>query len=396
MQIVLFDDALAGKLLPFTFTRPVCEIRCGITTIREKWEYYFPEIEIRFLTFRTVLQFKWSAPKENTDTLFINGALFPNEDVLSQIRNLAFGTGLKMESGRLGAFRSNSFNDSTHLSWGILENCRFLTLPEDIFQQLGVAIQEDFERLTVNRESEGHLEHVTIIGSHPVFLEKSASIKASVINAEAGPVYLAADSEIMEGCLVRGPFALGEHSALKMGAKVYGPTVLGPHCKAGGELNNSILMGYSNKAHDGFLGNSVIGEWCNLGADTNNSNLKNNYDVVKLWDHETERFRSTGLQFCGLMMADHSKAGINTMFNTGTVVGVGANIFGAGFPRNFLPSFAWGGAQGFETFRFPKFIETANRVLSRRGLKLSEAEVAILESVYQETSTQRTWENTAS
>lgn len=392
MQIVLFDDSLASKLLPFTFTRPVCELRCGITTIREKWEHYFPSATFKFITSREVLQLKWASPVSDIDTIFINGALFPNEALVEEIKNLSSGCGLRSADGRILAFRHFNFHASD-LKLETFSPCRMISLPEDLFLQLGDAIQEDFQRLTAGRTSLGDLQHVTIIGAHPVFLESGASIKASIINTTSGPVYLAADAEIMEGCLVRGPFALGEHSALKMGAKVYGPTVLGPHCKAGGELNNSLMMGYSNKAHDGFLGNSVIGEWCNLGADTNNSNLKNNYDIVKLWDHDAGRFRSTGLQFCGLMMADHAKAGINTMFNTGTVVGVGANIFGAGFPRNFLPSFAWGGAQGFETFRFSKFIDTANRVLARRGISLSEADVAILESVYAETSNQRTWEN---
>ncbi len=360
--------------------------------MREKWEFYYPGVAFKFITFRPVLQQKWKSPDENTDTIFINGALFPNEKLVQLIRQLPTGGGLHNEEGRLLAFRNPDFQFHD-LKLQSVSDSRLLAMPEDLFLQLGVSIEEDFARITAGRLSQGELQHVTIIGKHPVFLEQGASIKASIINTEAGPVYLAEGAEIMEGSMVRGPFALGEHSALKMGAKVYGPTVLGPHCKAGGELNNSLMMGYSNKAHDGFLGNSVIGEWCNLGADTNNSNLKNNYDIVKLWDHDAGRFRSTGLQFCGLMMADHAKAGINTMFNTGTVVGVGANIFGAGFPRNFLPSFAWGGAQGFETFRFPKFLDTANRVLSRRGLQLTEADIAILESVYNETANQRTWEN---
>lgn len=396
MQIVLFDDTYAGKLLPFTFTRPVCELRCGIFTIREKWEDYFPNVSFKFITARKVLQLKWEAPIEQQDTLFINGALFPNQHLVETISKLATGSGIKEQDGRMLAFRASSFSHGDSIQAEVYAGARLLHQPEDLFQQLGISIQEDFDRLTLGRASSGSLHHVTVIGNNPIFLEQGASIKASIINTEAGPVYLGVGAEVMEGCTVRGPFALGVHSALKMGSKVYGPTVLGPHCKAGGELNNSLMMGYSNKAHDGFLGNSVIGEWCNLGADTNNSNLKNNYDIVKLWDHEAGRFRSTGLQFCGLMMADHAKAGINTMFNTGTVVGVGANIFGAGFPRNFLPSFSWGGAQGFETFRFPKFVETANRVLARRGLQLTDAEVSILEAVYQETSNQRSWENTKS
>ena len=205
-----------------------------------------------------------------------------------------------------------------------------------------------------------------------------------------GPIYIGKDSEIMEGSLVRGPFALGENSILKMGAKVYGATTIGPYCKVGGEINNSVLFGYSNKGHEGFLGNSVLGEWCNIGADSNTSNLKNNYAEVKLWNYENERFINTGLQFCGLMMGDHSKCGINTMFNTGTVIGVSANIFGAGFPRNFIPSFSWGGAAGFSTYHMNKVIEVAKVVMKRRALDLSELDKNILQHVFETTSKFRT------
>ena len=209
----------------------------------------------------------------------------------------------------------------------------------------------------------------TVIGKH-IFIEKGAKISCSILNAENGPIYIGKNTEIMEGAIIRGPFAMGENAVLKMGAKIYGPTTLGPHCKVGGEVNNSVFFGYSSKAHDGFLGNSVIGEWCNLGADTNNSNLKNNYAEVKLWNYEMERFKKTGLQFCGLIMGDHSKCGINTMFNTGTVIGVSANIFGSGFPRNFIPSFSWGGASGFQVYKLPKYLKLLQKYLKEENLTL--------------------------
>jgi UDP-N-acetylglucosamine diphosphorylase/glucosamine-1-phosphate N-acetyltransferase len=227
------------------------------------------------------------------------------------------------------------------------------------------------------------------LGKENIFLEPGAKIECATLNASTGPIYIGKDAEIMEGALIRGPFALCEHATLKMGTKIYGPTTIGPHSKVGGEVNNSVIFGYSNKAHDGFLGNSVIGEWCNLGADTNNSNLKNNYIEVKLWDYASGRFIPTGLQFCGLIMGDHSKSGINTMFNTGTVVGVSANIFGSGFPRNYIPSFSWGGAQGYITYHIDKALEVASQVMKRRDIKLDEIEQDILKHIFEITASKR-------
>ena len=246
----------------------------------------------------------------------------------------------------------------------------------------------DFELLTAGRESSPVDPTNTVIGDR-IFLEEGARATASILNTTTGPIYLAKDAEIMEGCVVRGGLALGEHSALKLGAKIYGATTLGPHCKVGGEVNNAVLIGYSNKGHDGFLGNSALGEWCNLGADTNNSNLKNNYDSVKAWSYVSKRFAPTGQQFCGLVMGDHSKSGINTMFNTGTVVGVSANIYGAGFPRNFIPSFTWGGPQGTMNYRLDKALDTADRMMKRRGLEVNEVERAILEHIHDLTAEYR-------
>jgi len=259
----------------------------------------------------------------------------------------------------------------------------------DIFSKNGRAIQEDFDFLTKDRTSQPIPDTVHCINKEKIFLEEGATINIGVLNAFTGPIYLGKDSEVMEGSIIRGPFALGEHSQVKMGAKIYGPTSTGPHCKLGGEVNNAVLFGYSSKGHDGFLGNSVLGEWCNLGADTNNSNLKNNYASVKLWDYETGRFANTGLQFCGLMMGDHSKCGINTMFNTGTVIGTATNIFGSGFPRNFVPSFSWGGASGFVSHLPKKAFETAKIAMARRDIELSETDEAILNHVFEETKKYR-------
>ncbi|RMG85869.1 MAG: glucose-1-phosphate thymidylyltransferase, partial [Bacteroidetes bacterium] len=254
------------------------------------------------------------------------------------------------------------------------------------------AIQLDFDLLTANRTSAPISATNRILGEENIFMEPGARVEFATINATAGPVYIGKDAEIMEGALIRGPFAMGEHAVVKMGAKIYGATTLGPWCKVGGEVSNSVLFGYSNKGHDGFLGDSVIGEWCNIGADTNNSNLKNNYTEVKLWNYPAGRFIKTGQQFCGLFMGDHSKCGINTMFNTGTVVGVSANIFGDGFPRNFIPSFAWGGAAGFTTFKTDKAFETAEAMMRRRNKTLDTLDRVILLKVFEESAHWRAWE----
>src|SRR5690606_7840722 len=254
----------------------------------------------------------------------------------------------------------------------------------DIFSKNTLAIQADFDLLTKGRQSAAIPDSVFCINRKNIFVEEGARLNFASLNASDGPIYIGKNAEIMEGCTIRGPFALCDSSTLKMQTKIYGGTSIGPHSKVGGEVNNSVIFGYSNKAHDGFLGNSVIGEWCNLGADTNNSNLKNNYAEVKLWDYEKEGFANTGLQFCGLMMGDHSKCGINTMFNTGTVVGVSANIFGSGFPRNFIPSFSWGGSGGFTTYNTEKAFEVAKVVMSRRNIEFSDLDAKILVHVVEE------------
>ena len=255
----------------------------------------------------------------------------------------------------------------------------------DIFSKNDAAIREDFERLTEDRKSQPIPKSVQTIAKENIFIEEGAKLEFVTLNASLGPIYIGKDSEIMEGSVIRGPFALCDNAVVKMASKIYGATTVGPYSRIGGEVKNAVFFSYSNKGHDGFLGDSVLGEWCNIGADSNNSNLKNNYEEVKLWSYQTEGFEKTGLQFCGLMMGDHSKCGINTMFNTGTVVGVSANIFGSGFPRNFVPSFSWGGASGFTTYVTKKAFETARLVMSRRNIDFDEKEAAILEHVFEET-----------
>ena len=391
--MVLFDDSERNHLLPLVFTRPVAELRIGILTISQKWQKHIGGT-VSWDT-QDYLQDKF--PKSiSSDLLKINGRVLPDEQLAEAVVSLADGYALFDKSGLVIAYRSDqrfsSFKPDALQKVLYPHACNFINRTYDLFSLNGVELERDFKLLTKGRRSADIKGNNTLIGEENIFAESGALVSASVINATTGPVYLAADSEIMEGCLVRGGLSLGEHAVLKMGAKIYGPTTIGPHCKVGGEVNNSVFLGYSNKAHDGFLGNSVIGEWCNLGADTNNSNLKNNYLGVKLWNYVSKRFENTGLQFCGLIMGDHSKCGINTMFNTGTVVGVSSNIFGSGFPRNFIPSFGWGGAQGFETFELNKAFEVMEKVMERRQMPLTETDKKIFEHIFKETAESRYWE----
>jgi UDP-N-acetylglucosamine diphosphorylase/glucosamine-1-phosphate N-acetyltransferase len=257
-----------------------------------------------------------------------------------------------------------------------------INFPWDLFRYNEKALLADYKLLTSKRRSALLSKTNQVVNKSNIFIEKGAKVEFSVLNGSKGPIYIGKDAEIMEGCLIRGPFALCDHAILKMGAKIYGPTSIGPNSKVGGEINNSIFQANANKAHDGFLGNSVIGEWCNIGADSNNSNLKNNYAEVKMWNFTSEKFIPTGLQFCGLVMGDHSKCGINTMFNTGTVIGVSANIFGSGYPRNFIPSFSWGGPQGISVYPLEKAFETADKVFQRRGISFTAMEKKILEHIF--------------
>jgi UDP-N-acetylglucosamine diphosphorylase/glucosamine-1-phosphate N-acetyltransferase len=387
-NFVLFDDFSRGDLLPFTYTRPVSEIRIGILTIREKWEKYL-KVKLSYQT-EEYLSIKYPIVKTSVNC-FINGKVCPNEYLVEQINALTINTGLK-KGNELIAYYGADLKIETALlnSTEIKDVLLIIRFPWDIFSKNDKALRDDFYLITKGRISQKLSPTNTLIGStSELFIEEGASIEAAILNTKTGPVYIGKDAEIMEGSVVRGPFALCEHSVLKLSTKIYGATTIGPYSKVGGEINNSVVFGYSNKAHDGFLGNSVIGEWCNLGADTNNSNLKNNYAEVKIFNYPQQKMIGTGLQFCGLMFADHSKSGINTMFNTGTVVGVAANIFGGGFPNTHIPSYTWGGIEISEVYQLHKMFETTEIVFSRRGLVFNDTEKGILTMVFEITKQHR-------
>lgn len=383
MNYILFDDN-RQHLLPLTYTRPVADIRLGILTISEKWQKALSS-EVSYST-EEYLSAKFPLIISD-DNVWINGSICPDENLLNAIHSLENNQSLKKGDAVL-AYRSSTNTipqSSVDYSQEILQLSRLW----QIFQFNADCIRSDFDMLTKGRQSQAISSTNATTSSEHIFIEEGAVVEHAVLNASSGPIYIGKDAEIMEGSLVRGPLAMCEHSVLKMGAKIYGASTLGPYCKVGGEVNNSVLLGYSNKGHDGFLGNSVIGEWCNLGADTNNSNLKNNYAEVKLWNYSIGRFENSGLQFCGLIMGDHSKCGINTMFNTGTVIGVSANIFGAGFTRNFVPSFSWGGSSGYSTYQLRKVYEVAEKVMERRSKAFDDVEKDIIDSVFELTKSYR-------
>ena len=386
MNYILFDGSARNQLLPFTYTRPVADIRVGILTIREKWEKMLGFTSSTVTEDYLIDKFPMIEMEQN---IFINASVLPTEHLVSLIQNLSENKALFIDDEPL-AFFAKEDQEIDFETFDILPytNDDILRIENtwDIFKYNGEAIKRDFKLLTTDRESQLVPEMTIAFNKNQIFIEEGAVLPLCSLNANDGPIYIGKDSEIMEGSMIRGPFALCENATIKMGAKIYGATTIGPHSKIGGEVNNCVIFGYSNKGHDGFLGNSVLGEWCNIGADTNNSNLKNNYAEVRLWDYETEGFAKTGLQFCGLMMGDHSKCGINTMFNTGTVVGVSANIFGSGFPRNFIPSFSWGGSAGMITYKTDKAFEVAKVVMSRRDIAFTEVDIQILEHVFEETS----------
>jgi UDP-N-acetylglucosamine diphosphorylase/glucosamine-1-phosphate N-acetyltransferase len=388
MAINFFDDKSWLSLRPLTFTRPVADLRLGILTIAEKWGKYL-NAEYGFQT-QDYLSAKYSPIKAN---LFINGAVCPDEALLEAVVNLKADQVLVKE-GLTIAYHTESI-DLHHLNAltsfkniNYLETFTYIQYPEDIFRHNHAELIKDFALLTKGKTSASLSSTNTILGDH-IFVEEGATAECSTFNTLQGPIYLGKNAQVWEGCHIRGSFALCEDSSVKMGAKIYGQTTIGPHSRVGGEINNAVIWGYSSKGHEGYLGNAVLGQWCNIGADSNNSNLKNNYAEVRLWDYEKESFRKTGLQFCGLIMADHAKCGINTMFNTGTVAGVSANIFGAGFPRNFIPDFAWGGAHGFEVYGLNKMLETAIKVFERRHMVLDEVEKGILAHIFEETKQYR-------
>jgi len=389
MNYILFDGEVRNALLPFTYTRPVADIRIGILTIREKWER---RLGLTTTTITEEYLEKKYPMVEMPENVLINASFIPTKSLVDQVKLLSKNQAIFKGEEVIAFYTSDMQEEVDFESYEQIEfeeELLKLNNTWDIFSLNGQALQEDFELLTDGRKSQPIPDTVQYVNKENIFIEEGAEISFSILNASTGPIYIGKDALIMEGSIVRGPFAMCENAVLKIGAKIYGPTTLGPYCKVGGEVNNAVLFGYSSKGHEGFLGNSVLGEWCNLGADTNTSNLKNNYAEVKLWSYETGRFAKTGLQFCGLMMGDHSKCGINTMFNTGTVVGVSANIYGSGYPRNFVPSFSWGGASGFTTYQMRKVVEVANAVMKRRNTSLSVEDQNILEAVFEQTKEYR-------
>jgi len=383
LNYILFDGPVRNQLLPFTFTRPVADLRIGILTLREKWE-----LLLGFTTTTVTedyLSQKWPMVELDRNVL-IDASFVPSQNLAHLVKGLTENQAIFYGDQPIAFFVTEGQEVNFETFEIIQYSCDDVLRIEhtwDIFSKNHLAIARDFEMITSGRPSQPIPE--TTVAFHPenIFIEEGATLPLCSLNASEGPIYIGKNAQIMEGSMIRGPFALCEGATVKMSAKIYTGTTIGPFSKVGGEVSNSVIFGYSNKGHDGFLGNSVIGEWCNLGADTNTSNLKNNYAEVRLWDYDTERFAPTGLQFCGLMMGDHSKCGINTMFNTGTVVGVSANIFGSGFPRNFIPSFSWGGSGGMTTYQTTKAFETAKIAMSRRGIEFDAQEASILEKVFE-------------
>lgn len=393
MNYVLFDDNTRNHLLPLTFTKPVADLRIGIMTIREKWEKL---LKAQTSTLTEGYLSKKYPVVTSKGTVLINGSILPTTELVKKIKRLEENESL-VDDDVVIAQHINTENLDTSVEQDN-EKIKPIKLRDkyikinyswDIFSKNGQAIEDDFPLATRGRSSQRPNSTNTVIGRRKLFIDKTAKVNGAVLNTSTGPIFIGKDAEVMEGAVIRGPFALCEGGVVKMGAKIYGPTTIGPHSKVGGELNNVVIQAFSNKAHDGFIGNSVIGEWCNIGADTNSSNLRNTYDQVKVWNYPSQSFVPSGLQFCGLIMGDHSKCAINTMFNTGTVVGVNANVFGAGFQRNFIASFSWGGTGGFSHYDIDKALEVARLVYERRKIEFTQEDEDILRHIHKLTKTNR-------
>ncbi len=384
MNYILFDDQTVREdMKPLTFTKPIADIRFGITTMREKWERILGQ-KTSSLT-EKYLSVKYPLIKDESNIL-INSSVCPSEALLKEIEALKTNQALvgseKVIAMNLSLENLDSMEIAESEEVKLKSETLCINYPWDLFSKLGKAIESDFEKLTKGRKSQSISKTNNFIGEHPVFMEEGAKVEFATLNTTDGPIYIGKDAEIMEGAVIRGPFTLGDNSKINANARIYGPTSIGPHSKVGGEVNNSLFLGYANKSHDGYLGNSVIGEWCNLGAGTNVSNLKNTYDMVRVWNYRLETFINTELQFCGLIIGDHSKTSIGTMLNTGTVVGVSTNLFGAGFPRQFVSSFGWGGFSGLKKYNLKKAIEVAERVYARRGMKFDKVEKNIFKAIH--------------
>jgi UDP-N-acetylglucosamine diphosphorylase/glucosamine-1-phosphate N-acetyltransferase len=384
MQLVFSDAQYWEDFLPLTFTKPISELRCGILTFAERWEKLLDIREKRYIT-EEYLEVKY--PRyEKKESLLIVPNFLPTEKVLDQIKNLQFGEALVYENELLVA-KINLENFGLHQIEKMTDIEEVLTVfkhPTDLFSFNEKAINFDFDLLTNGRISQSLSETNGFLGNkEDIFIEEGAEIEFATINAKTGKIYIGKNAEVMEGCNLRGPIALCEGAKFNLGAKIYGATTIGPYSKIGGEVNNIVVQGYSNKGHDGFVGNSVIGEWCNFGADTNSSNLKNNYSEVKLWSYKHKKFVGTGLQFTGVIMGDHAKTAINTQLNTGTIIGVAANIFKTGFPPNLVDNFSWGGMRGDEKFTINKVYEVAEKMMNRRKISFTQADKDILRYIFE-------------
>ncbi|WP_430814197.1 putative sugar nucleotidyl transferase [Carboxylicivirga sp. RSCT41] len=401
MNLILFDNQYRGGMLPLCFTRPQAAIRIGILTIKEKWELWLNGKGSYLSTDLLNTKFELNLTDDN---IYISASVLPNEALVDQVKNLDKGEAL-FQKGELLAARGSAdlktvIESGDYSPVAVIEYEGEYTLIDKIFKLIPhnqEEIKRDFKCLTAGRRSQAIDETVTVVGANKnpeiaeqIFIEEGAQVEYCYLNPQDGPIYIGKNAKILEGAMLRGPIALCESAQISMGAKILQGATIGPWSKVGGEVSNSVITGYSNKVHDGYLGDSVLGEWCNLGADTNTSNLKNDFAMVKLWDYSTERFGRTNLQFCGLVMGDYSRCAINTSFNSGTVVGVGSNIFGSGFPRNFVPSFVIGGPQGYKVNHLKAVEKTGRMAMARRNVEMKEEDVKVLEDVFDFTQKYRT------
>jgi len=386
MNTILFDSKDRNNFLPLTYTRPMADMLIGMRSFRQRWEFFLntttSSLTADYLSQKYPINFA-------DDNFFINAVVLPTNELVNTIKQLQLNEGLVYKGDVIAYRASTTLEEDQLVHIEYQEELLVLKAVWELFVYNDQVLRSDFKLLTKGRKSAPIPEHCTVINPDQFFIEEGATISCSVFNAATGPIYIGKNAEVMESSSIRGPFFLGEHSTVKMASKFYGAISIGPFCKMGGEINNSIVFGYSNKGHDGFLGNSVIGTWCNLGADTNTSNLKNDYSMTRLWNYEQSRFTPTGQQFCGLIMGDHSKSAINTMFNTATVVGVSSTVFGSGFMKNFIPSFSWGGDKNSTTYLLSKALVTAERVMERRALVLDDQDKAILEAVFEQSKSYR-------
>ena len=390
INLILFDDpAIRPELLPFTFTRPVAGIRVGILTIAEKWEKRLGSVAF-FLT-EPYLRAKYPC-QTTSDNLYINGAVCPTKELTERVQHLAPGEGLVSPAGLLYALRTErAITDAAQLTDHVQQVSTFAeAVPTmrhlwSLIAANGNQIRADFDLLTAGRQSQPITDPFTqCYAPENVFIEPGATLKATILNAADGPIYIGKNAIISEGSVIIGPFGLGEGAMVHYQSRMRSNTSIGPYCKAGGEIANSIMFANSAKGHEGYLGDSVVGEWCNLGAGTNTSNLKNDYANVKLHNYSTGELVNTGRKFCGLMMGDFTKAGIGTLFNTGTVVGVNVNVYGGGIQPKYIPSFSWGGTiDGFVPYRIEKALQVAREAFSRRNKAFDAVEEAILRAVYE-------------